>query len=241
MPGLTGAELLRVWEESLAQHPLDRALTLLHAAEPGSSRAELARLDVAERDARLYRLRAELFGRTLSAFAVCPACGERLEFSIDTGELGVVPESPGEWSVEADGVAVRFRLPDSRDLAAAASAGNAAAARAELAARCVVSATAPDGRELDPRTLGEPVLAALSARMAEVAPTADVRLDLTCPACGHAWEILLDIGEFLWAEIANLARRLLREVHALARAYGWSEAEILAMSPRRRQSYLELI
>jgi hypothetical protein len=33
----------------------------------------------------------------------------------------------------------------------------------------------------------------------------------------------------------------LREVHVLASANGWSEAEILALSPQRRQRYLEIV
>ena len=37
------------------------------------------------------------------------------------------------------------------------------------------------------------------------------------------------------------AKRLLGEVHQLARAYGWPEATILAMSSRRRHFYLELV
>ena len=40
--------------------------------------------------------------------------------------------------------------------------------------------------------------------------------------------------------IAGRALRLLGHVHALARAYGWREADILAMSPARRQVYLDL-
>ena len=43
------------------------------------------------------------------------------------------------------------------------------------------------------------------------------------------------------AELATQAKRLLREVHFLARAYGWREADILAMSARRRQAYLEMV
>jgi hypothetical protein len=36
------------------------------------------------------------------------------------------------------------------------------------------------------------------------------------------------------------ARRLLYDVHALASAYGWSEDEVLAVSPARRRCYLEM-
>ena len=48
------------------------------------------------------------------------------------------------------------------------------------------------------------------------------------------------MAEYLWKEVLIEARRLLREVNALARTYHWREADILALSPRRRQAYLEL-
>jgi hypothetical protein len=37
------------------------------------------------------------------------------------------------------------------------------------------------------------------------------------------------------------ARRILQQVDALARVYGWNEAEILSLSQKRRQRYLEFI
>jgi hypothetical protein len=51
---------------------------------------------------------------------------------------------------------------------------------------------------------------------------------------------MLDIERFLWAKINAVARRLLHEVHILAQVYHWSEAEILALTPTRRQFYLEM-
>ena len=77
--------------------------------------------------------------------------------------------------------------------------------------------------------------------MAEVDPQADVQMDLTCPACGHQWQALFDIESFFWREISAWANRILREVHALASAYGWRESDILSMSTWRRQTYLNLI
>ena len=84
------------------------------------------------------------------------------------------------------------------------------------------------------------VAADLSVAMSEHDPQAEVLLDLLCPACEHRWQALFDIVTFFWTELANQAQRLLREVHALARAYGWREADILAMSARRRQFYIEM-
>ena len=55
-----------------------------------------------------------------------------------------------------------------------------------------------------------------------------------------AWSAPLDVPAFVWAEVDAWTRRLLVEVHSLAAAYGWNEHEILALSPVRRLSYLEL-
>jgi hypothetical protein len=68
-----------------------------------------------------------------------------------------------------------------------------------------------------------------------------VQLSLTCPDCDARWDAPLDIASFLWSEVQAWALRTLADVHTLARAYGWAEADILALSPPRRQAYLELI
>jgi hypothetical protein len=60
------------------------------------------------------------------------------------------------------------------------------------------------------------------------------------PGLRHSWDVLFDIVSFFWAEIGAWAQRLLREVHALASAYGWREADILALSAWRRRQYLDL-
>ena len=77
--------------------------------------------------------------------------------------------------------------------------------------------------------------------MSQVDPFGDIRLTLECPACRRSWELMFDIGAFVWREIDAWARRLLREIHALAKAYGWSEHSILEMSAERRSAYLELL
>lgn len=49
-----------------------------------------------------------------------------------------------------------------------------------------------------------------------------------------------DIGAYLWEEVDAWADRTLRDVHLLAASYGWSERDILDLSPARRGRYLEL-
>jgi len=89
--------------------------------------------------------------------------------------------------------------------------------------------------------LADELLSAAAARMSEADPQADVQLSLTCPDCGHQWIACFDIAAFLWGELQAYARRLLLDVHELATAYAWPEASILAMSPARRQAYLDLV
>ena len=83
------------------------------------------------------------------------------------------------------------------------------------------------------------VVDAIVAHMAQADPQADIQLSLVCPQCGHQWQAAFDIASFFWSEINAWANRMLREVHILASRYGWSETDILAMSPWRRQFYLE--
>ena len=239
MRALTAAALLDVCDRGAALPGDARALLLLGAALPGSPR--LAELPLAERDRRLLELHTATFGPELPAFVACPGCGDRLELSLDATALHPPAPPPGPaqtWPVDGGGVRMRFRLPDSRDLAAAGRCASVQEARRELAERCVTVAVDASGAAVG--RLPDEALAALAARMDEVAPATDVSLALTCPSCATAWEAALDVAGFVWTEMAARARRLLREVDAIARVYHWSEAEILALPASRRRAYLEL-
>jgi hypothetical protein len=236
---LAAAELLTVWERGRALHPTDRALLLVHATcELADDR--LAALSVGQRDAHLLAARAALFGERLDGWAACPRCGERLEFSLRVSDLQPdgAPAAGEPILVEAEGVCVTVRPPDSRDLAAIASAGTLDAARQLLLRRCV---TVQDNSDRDVAHLPPALLARISETLSQREAQADVTLAMRCVACAHAWQLLFDIGSFLWSEIEASAGRLLGEVDALARAYGWHEADILAMSGARRAAYLGMV
>ncbi|MCA8929894.1 MAG: hypothetical protein KDC18_17680, partial [Alphaproteobacteria bacterium] len=82
--------------------------------------------------------------------------------------------------------------------------------------------------------------AAVAAAVESLDPLAAIVFALTCPECGTAFETPFDPPAFVWQELAAVASRLLWEVDQLARAYGWPEADILALSPLRRRAYLEI-
>jgi hypothetical protein len=243
---MTTSELLEVWEQGLTQPPVQRVLTLLAAACPETLPEVLAELSVGQRDARLLLLREWTFGAQLLGLASCPRCGVCLEMSFKTCDIQVahVPfEGESEVAIGAVSLSladyeVRFRLPNSLDLTATADQRDIAAARDRLLERCLL-AVRHNGEETSTDQLPTPVVDAIIERMAQADPQADVQLALTCSTCGHQWQAIFDIALFFWSEIDAWAHHLLREVHTLAYAYGWREADILAMSPRRRQLYVE--
>jgi hypothetical protein len=242
MAAYADARLLELWESGLVQHPLDRALTLLIAAEPGETRADLAALPVAALDERLLQVYQAAFGERLNCLAACPQCGAQLEFSLEAGRLAAAgaPTADKAMTLTQGGYTIQFRLPTSLDLAAAAAKPDGESAREELIAGCVVEARLGEVR-VSPAELPEGLILALENSLAENDPQNERLLELVCAACGHAWQEPLDIAGFLWAQVAAKARRMLAEVHSLAGAYGWSEAEILGMSAQRRAAYMELI
>jgi len=229
------ATLLEAWDRASPLARPWRELTLLAGA--GEAVDTLAHLPVGERDRRLLALRRALLGDRLECETSCPACGERLELVLAASALAGVPvDAALESTVEHAGCRVRFRLPTSADLAASSAGPDAALA---LLGRCVLDATRGDER-IAADALPPALLDVVAARMAELDPQANVRLALECAACNHRWEDDLDVAGFVLAEIDAHATRLLAEVHGLASAYGWSEADILALGPRRRRRYLEL-
>jgi hypothetical protein len=237
----SAAELLDVWERGNALDPTRRALLLLAAASPDETYEALAQLPIGARNAQLLELRARLFGEALVAVTDCPQCGERLEIEMRASELGGETHAPAApLDVRVDGYALRVRLPNSMDLLAVANESQMTIAREKLFERCLVEIQSADPA---PAVASLPafILDAVSEQMAQADPQANLELALTCPNCAHAWQTPLDPIAFLWGEIDAWAQRVLREVHALASAYGWREQEILALSPQRRQIYLEMI
>lgn len=251
MPALSAQDILRIWEAGTGQEPVRRALTILAAASPAIPRDELAGLTVGRRDAQLLALLEETFGSKLESVAACAHCGESMEFVLHADELraqlapvdtddGREVFAPVEGAVRVGGWSLRYRLPTSGDLIAAAASRDPDEARRVLNARCILEA-----RRAGAVAAVEDVPPEAASRMADAMveqdPMADVLVDFACQACGERGETIFDVAAYLWAEIRAQALRLLQEVDVLARAYGWREVDILALSAIRRHAYLDLV
>jgi hypothetical protein len=225
-------ELIELWERGRTQHPVDRALTLVGAVHRDASRRELAEWCLGDRDAALLSLYRSSFGDTLDATGTCPDCRAAVEAQVRIAELPVEGRrSPtGDGEVSIGGRTIRFRLPNSTDVAAIVGAPDPKAARAELVRRLVGEEVGDLSREDASR---------LEAAIEDAAPLTEISVVLACPECGCSWVESLDVAAFVWTHVAARAERLLWQVVRLAHAYGWTERDVLALSPARRQWYVE--
>jgi hypothetical protein len=232
MRALSGSDLINLWERGHGMHAIDRALLALSMAFPESS-ATLPDWVVGRRNQALLELHRSLFGPSLQAWAVCESCGEKMEFSIDANAL--LQQNLGAASSDQTVVfnGQSFRLPTSRDLADVARQSSAQQGALRLMQRCLSNASGPSAwSETEMEQVGE--------KMAMADPLAEIRLSLPCPACGNETTETVEVTSFLWGEIEGCAKRLLWEVHAIASAYGWTESEVLSLSPARRARYVEM-
>lgn len=226
MGALSGEKLLRAWESSRELPDQEAVLAVLALAWPKRSRSEWAQAPLGERNAMLLELRVATLGRRMEGFAECPACGALLEFVLDAAEL---KEQLRAQLAAVDQPRQKTARPaNTADLIAASAAEDEEQARAILLARTM---------KLDGNAAGEVAL----EQFERINGAAEIRVELVCPACPARCPLDLDIARFLLREIAAAARRLMREIHELASAYGWSERAIAAMSPARRAAYLEML
>ena len=246
MNNLSALELLNIWEQGRSQTLAQQALLLLAASCPEKSIDALVKLSIGNRDALLLTLREKTFGQPLNGIATCPECAEQLDLTMNVADI-LVEKKIGpnrELTTTIDNYEVKFRLPDSTDIAFVDDHIDMAAARQEIYDRCILSicdTSESKQNPIDGLSLPFEVINEISDRIAKADPQADILIDLSCPSCSKEWQMGFDIVSFFWSEINTWAYRILYEVRNLAMAYGWSERDILAMSPWRRQIYLEMI
>lgn len=218
--------IVHAWECSLYVPEWQRAPALL-AALSGRSLEETLALGIARRDSYLVEWRVALFGPKWVAFASCPDCASMLEYELPIS-TSPPSDSTDEFAITLDHRTWHVRWPSTLELVKAASSATRTEARDLLIQGCIPNDASPSE--------AQQLIETLAARH-----SAFSTVKLSCSECGKAWEAVHDIGEFLWREVCVTAKRLLCEVDTIARVYGWTESEILALSQNRRNCYLEMV
>lgn len=238
MYSFSDKDLLLLWENAAAGSPVEKALLMLAFFYPDMEAGALAQLSIGRRDARLLQARAALFGPTLANTAVCPHCGQKTEWEMPLETLRLqADEGPTEIELSHQNRMYRFSLPNSADLLQVARVKDVQWQVRALVQRCLVQAEPPaEEQDFSPE-----LVEAFSAAVGQHDPQADITFNLQCPECEQEWEAVFDIVQYLWTEIHEAALRVLQDVYVLARSFGWSENDILSMSRRRRNLYLQMI
>ena len=234
MQGLADSTLLALWERGAPRHALDRSALLAAVARPDWPAESVVDQPLGAVNASLLRLREACFGPCIDSHADCPRCGQRLSVALDTRTLlQDATDVAAGWTEGTVAAGRRVRPVSLRDLAAAATEADATRSAKVLFDRCSLP-----GGDAPP---DDETIAGVEAALESLDPLADLTLRLQCTDCGHTGNARLDPGTLLWDELEASAQALLVEVHQLALAYGWTEDQVLALSPARRARYLDLV
>jgi hypothetical protein len=234
-----GHALLELWERGRAQAAVVRGDVMLESAGGGAGGPRT----LGERNAGLLEFHARLFGDEIDLMSHCPSCGAAAGFrsactSLTAPTTARQVDSPQR--METSGHVIEFRLPRASDVAEASREATADGFARHLIERCVLACTR-DGNAAPIADAPDEVLDALSRRMESLDPAASISFALACPHCGTRWNAPLDVEQLVWTKLQTAAERLLLDIDALARAYGWTERDILALSPIRRAAYVQMV
>jgi hypothetical protein len=244
MQAIAAIDLLNFWERTMNHTQIQKAIYLLSLAYPELNTKEIASLSIGERDAKLLLLREWIFGSRLLNMAQCPICTEWIEWETDIHDIQQqLPGSSGprgNYVLEENGYSIFFRLPNSNDITEIITSDVNTKTPIKLLGKLIIDCKF-NNEPCNFDDLPEEVLKALDSRIEEESPQADIQMSIKCVNCSHQWEIQFDILYYFWNEIDNWARNLLHDAGTLAQAFGWSEQDILNLSPARRRIYLDLV
>ena len=229
--------LLELWERGLGREGSLRADALLRDDAEATART------LGQRTRALLQLHTTLFDAHVELVSHCRSCDALAQFNVDCEallrQLPASDDAPVH-RLELDDCAIEFRLPTGADVAAASHQPTPDAFARHVLDQCVLSCT----RSGTPLLLDEvppAVIDAVSQRMETLDPGAIVSFAVECPECATHWDAPLDVSQLVWQQVRTSAERLFLDVDALARAYGWTEREVLSLSPARRAAYLQIV
>lgn len=190
-----------------------------------------------DRDHLIVQLYQRCFGDQVQSRVGCPSCEREVELAfslqdyVDSLLQGRVPAEDETWDQESacwtTTRGARFRLPHLLDELQLRQEGPTSD-HLSLARLCVMEQ-------------GGESLEEIEARILRLSPWIAGELSAQCAHCSATCPVTFDVCEFFLAALAGEQPLLLREVHCLARVYGWSLREILDLSREHRRQLVALV
>lgn len=214
---------------------------VLHIGEAAVTPDQLARLTIGDRERLLLAVCSRLLGAETDLAVSCPSCKSVVEVPISFRDLVTAqPQSAdrrcglaapdGTWTAE-------LSPPTAEDIERTLGRGPEASRR--LLEACVTALFDAQGQSVARDTLPRECEGELADNLLALDPLAECRIAVDCPHCTTAFETLLDGFSLLKAAFGS-AGALYGDVYRMARAYHWSEADILALPLMRRSQYLAI-
>lgn len=235
----TGNLQLRLSECALVEDRVERTTQMLVLAleslgEDAVNREQVMALCVDDRRWLMLQMAKVLGVGTVWLTSRCEACEGLFDIQLDPAAVPVKPAGRGYpfTSIRTSQGLLKLHVPTGADQHTVAELDDEEQALQALIASCC------EGEGLKPsQPLTEAELERASARLEATSPEVALGLSTSCPACGADNELPIDPYSMPTADEGTV----LDEVDALARAYGWTEGEILGLPLRRRREYLRRV
>ena len=233
---LTGRDEFAVLGAGTA-HAIQLISSLLGDPHPGDA-GQLRATDLvaADRDLLLAAIYERAFGDRIESTLTCTRCAQPFDLYFSLRRLIETTHAENRertWKSLSDGAfetsdGLLFRLPTGKDELELAGLA-AAEVESRLLQRCLSESSWP-------KTATE-----FEDLLEQVAPLLHLVLIARCVECNHAHAVQFDIQSYVLGAIVAERRRLLFEIHRLARAYSWTLDEILSLRRSDRRQIVELI
>jgi hypothetical protein len=196
-------------------------------------------MTVAERLQALISIACNSIGNTTTAVADCcnEVCKEKIELELELSSF--VRETPRkiDW-LSPDQQTFVCRLPTGMDQQAWYEHAKTLGAIDEswLANRLL-----EENEHAVPSSLPDVWLQPLATALEAADPLTVLAIDVQCPFCDKPVCVEVDLEFLLLEGLRTKQRRMIEQIHRIARHYHWNETDIIAIPQWRRDRYLSRI
>lgn len=211
---LSGADELALYGSNYAEAIAWLGEAMAGGDEAAIGGAEVTALTVGDGDRLFASLYAAIFGDLVELRQSCSACPQSFELAIPLDHLsGAWAPQPLETILPGG---TRLRAVTLNDLIDIADGADGDLVRRTIAVR---------GKDDD---------AALDAAFETLNPASTDTIETNCAHCGARQLIAFDLPRFFLKCAERERGVLLREIHLLARTYGWGLGDILSLTRTQR-------
>jgi hypothetical protein len=195
-------------------------------------------MSIGDRDRVVAELYRQCFGDRVGSVARCEGCDGSFEIEFSLSALiaeadGRCP-APQELAGPDDQGFYRMSGGDRFRLVTAGDERALLGVSPEQAGEILLSRCLPDRRAASADEKTQALVEALD-------PALSLELPANCAECGAAQRVDFDLPRFFLASLFRERPLLIREVHWIAKAYGWSHQEILGLPRTVRRAYASLL